>query len=310
MWIESHQTLRGHPKVRRMARMLDVPQAQVIGHLHMLWWWALDHAFDGDVSTFDAMDIADAGGWDGDPEAFVDALVACGPGDAAGFVEVRDGRTVIHDWLDYTAALRQRRKASARGAHMRWHVGTGAEPGTPRPDVCDLCAQDAGGIAEGSAGGIAEGNAPNQTEPNPTEPDPSTSDVPSDPVDADDPDVSDGARTLTRHFAARVKANGHRVPAKGTRSNRTWLVEMDRLLRIDGADPDEVRHVIDWCAADVGTGTYPGESVNVRSVPKFRQRYSELRLRAARRNGAARTTPSGTGYSEEWPDDDREGSLA
>ena len=121
---------------------------------------------------------------------------------------------------------------------------------------------------------------------------------------AADPDVSDDARQLTRHFAERVKANGHSIPTAGTKNRDDWLIEMDRLLRLgppgEGGhvpDADEVRRVIDWCASDQGNGSYPGEATNVRSVKKFRDRYSELRRKALRPGEATgdRASLIGTG---------------
>jgi hypothetical protein len=123
-----------------------------------------------------------------------------------------------------------------------------------------------------------------------------TSDVPS------DPEVSDKARDLTRTFAQAVKGNGHKIPEPDTKAHRSWLVEMDRLLRIDHADPAEVAQVIAWCAADVGSGSYPGESVNVRAVPKFRERYSELRLRADRAQRSNGATPATGEPDPPWDD--------
>jgi hypothetical protein len=43
-WIEAHQELAHHPKIRRLARELGVPKAQAIGHLLMLWLWAVSYA--------------------------------------------------------------------------------------------------------------------------------------------------------------------------------------------------------------------------------------------------------------------------
>lgn len=286
-WIESHQDLATNPKAKRAARLLDVTLPQVVGHLHMLWWWALDHAFDGDISSFDALDLADAAGWDGDPETFVAALVDCGPGDKDGFIEPE---MRLHDWLEFTKHLRAARKASLAGNHKRHHVDKGVvspdctlcdsqtapmgvprdDVGTPDPSGCD------------STGTGTDRNPP--TEPEPT----GTRTSPPDGGDPDDePDVSDDARSLTRQFAIAVKGNGHSVPTARSKQRRDWLIEMDRLLRIgppgEGGivpDPSEVATVIAWCAADCGDDRYPGESVNVRSVPKFRARYSQLRLKA------------------------------
>lgn len=106
-WIESHQTLANHPKTRRVARALGVHKAQVIGHLHLLWWWALDYSLDGDISQYADDEIAIAAEWDGDEEKFVHALVQ------AGFLDVSDsGARTIHNWYDYAGKLVHQRTAN------------------------------------------------------------------------------------------------------------------------------------------------------------------------------------------------------
>lgn len=128
-WIESHQDLRTNPKAKRLARILEIPLAQAIGHLHMLWWWALDHAEDGDVSRFDSFDIADAAGWDGDEKAFLDALINCGPSDKHGFIEPS---MKLHDWGEFTLGIRASRESAMLGNHKRWHEKRGiSDPNCP-----------------------------------------------------------------------------------------------------------------------------------------------------------------------------------
>lgn len=107
-WIESHQSLAAHPKTKRLARRLGVPVPQAIGHLHLLWWWAIDYAPSGDLSRFEDADIADAVLWEGDAGWLVAALVD------AGFI---DGK-VIHDWDEYTGRLLDRREANAERKRM------------------------------------------------------------------------------------------------------------------------------------------------------------------------------------------------
>ena len=41
-WIESHQELWRHPKTKKLARLLGVSVPTVVGHLHGIWYWALD----------------------------------------------------------------------------------------------------------------------------------------------------------------------------------------------------------------------------------------------------------------------------
>jgi len=97
-----------------LARLLDVSEVAAVGHLCHLWCWCLDFAQDGDLSRYSVEDIADAGAWDGDPEVFVKALVDCGPGGSAGFLEHdEDGGLHVHDWDEYAGVLIERREKNA-----------------------------------------------------------------------------------------------------------------------------------------------------------------------------------------------------
>lgn len=124
-YIPSHISLPQHPKTRRLCRMLDTSLPAVIGHLHLLWYWAMNYAPDGDLTPFDAADIADAAGWEGDAATFMQALIDCGPGQTAGFIEQADDAMHIHDWEQYGGKLQQRKTAnadrmrSARAEHVQ-----------------------------------------------------------------------------------------------------------------------------------------------------------------------------------------------
>lgn len=100
-WIESHQTLRDHPKLSDLAFSLEVPKAQAIGHLQMLWWWCINYAEDGDISRYSPAQIASACDWNGPPEDLVSKLTA------SGFVDSAPLR--IHDWLDFCGDLIKKR---------------------------------------------------------------------------------------------------------------------------------------------------------------------------------------------------------
>lgn len=127
-WLESHQTLAGHPKTRKLAHLLNIPKPQAIGHLHCFWWWALDYAQEGDLRRYDALDLAIGAEWEGDAEAFVDAMVL------AGFIDDDDGWQ-IHDWHDYAGKLIARRKANAE--RMKAARAENETPTTP-PDNDDV----------------------------------------------------------------------------------------------------------------------------------------------------------------------------
>lgn len=115
-WIELHVGLASHPKIARLRRRLGVGVAQAVGHVTLLWAWAVRYAPNGELSRFDADVIADAGGWDDEAGLFVRALIA------AGFL---DETLAIHDWDAYVGRLIDRREANAermrqaREAHKR-----------------------------------------------------------------------------------------------------------------------------------------------------------------------------------------------
>lgn len=103
-WIESHQELARHPKTKRLSRLLGISTPAAVGHLHFLWWWAMDYAQDGELSRYDDSDIADACEWDGDPKVLVSSFVE------AGFIDETDDGLVIHDWFDYAGRLIEKRE--------------------------------------------------------------------------------------------------------------------------------------------------------------------------------------------------------
>lgn len=128
-WLPSHVELRNHPKILKAATLLAVPKAQMIGHLHLLWWWAYDYAPDGSLAGFDATDISLGAEWEGDPDSFVEALLSCGPGQRAGLLERPDsGELRVHDWDEHAGKFMEyRRKDAARKREAR-------EASAGRPD--------------------------------------------------------------------------------------------------------------------------------------------------------------------------------
>jgi len=62
MYVPVDADLVNHHRLRGLARdMLGTPH-HILGHLVGLWAWALSNAEDGDLSDFDAHDIADGSG--------------------------------------------------------------------------------------------------------------------------------------------------------------------------------------------------------------------------------------------------------
>ena len=134
-WIESHQDLARHPKTRKLAMILGIEKPAAIGHLHLLWWWALDYADDGNLSAFDATDIAIGAEWEGDAQQFVEGLQECGSGGTHGFLT---DDLQLRNWHEYAGKLIERRKANrnrmrkARATHVR-NTCRATEPDRTQP---------------------------------------------------------------------------------------------------------------------------------------------------------------------------------
>jgi hypothetical protein len=149
---ESHSELREHPKTKRLKRALNISLPTAIGHLQCLWWWVMDYAPNGDLSRYDAADIAEGAEWEGDPETFVSALLECriGP-EGVGFLErTPDGRLLIHDWYQYGGKLVTKRFVDA------YRKRTGSPPthdemrsaGLPLPPQTDVSESSVGAPSE------------------------------------------------------------------------------------------------------------------------------------------------------------------
>jgi hypothetical protein len=118
----------------------------MIGHLHCLWYWALDYAKDGVLEGYELWEIAEAALWEGDPDTFIAALRDCGREDDSGFLEVGEAGLCIHDWYDYAGKLIEKRVADAERKRVARMSDT--PPDTPSPPVrgmSDGCPTDVAG---------------------------------------------------------------------------------------------------------------------------------------------------------------------
>jgi len=131
-WIESHQELARHPKTKRFIRAIGISLPQAIGHLHMLWWWALDYAQSGELTHYTHEDIADAAGWEAQPTEFVHALIQ------SGFLDSDGDKVCIHDWWDYAGKLLERReKDRVRKRNAQGIVADGNSDGSGAESICN-----------------------------------------------------------------------------------------------------------------------------------------------------------------------------
>ena len=87
-----------------LAKRLGITVPEVIGHVHLLWWWALDYCKDGYITRYRDY-IPMAAQWEGDGEEFTKALIEF------GWVDEIDDELIIHDWMEWTGKLETVRQA-------------------------------------------------------------------------------------------------------------------------------------------------------------------------------------------------------
>jgi hypothetical protein len=115
---------------------LGISRAQLVGHLHFLWYWAVDNAQpNGRLGPHVSPTIlAEAAEFPvKKSELFVNSLKNCG-GDRPGFLEEKDSVLYLHDWYDYAGKLnvkraedRDRKRLSRQEAIQRTSKGRPAE---------------------------------------------------------------------------------------------------------------------------------------------------------------------------------------
>ena len=109
-WIELHQSLPQHRKLLALRDALGLRTPAALGHMCLLWLWALDNAPDGDLSALPARQLAEICQFS--ERRAGDLAVALR---TSGFVDA-DWR--LHDWGDYTGRL-----IDQRGGHGRKQGG-------------------------------------------------------------------------------------------------------------------------------------------------------------------------------------------
>ena len=97
-WIKSAQALTCHLNCICLPWSLGISIPQTVGHLHLLWWWALDYCQDGYLTKYEGF-ISICAQWEGDKDLFLKKLIE------HGWVDRIGEDLVIHDWLDYTGNL-------------------------------------------------------------------------------------------------------------------------------------------------------------------------------------------------------------
>lgn len=97
-------------------------------------------------------------------------------------------------------------------------------------------------------------------------------------------EVRDDVEGLCQLLASYIENNGSKRPTV----TATWRDEARRMIDRDGRDPEAAARLISWCQEDSFWKS------NILSMPKFREKYDQLRLAANRQQEERRTKPTPT----------------
>ena len=260
-----HQVYQDTENLKDRGR-LSVDRHKLIGHLHELWWWALDNVgVDGKLTDMTSYEIALAAQWDGDHNEFVDALID------GGFIDDQGGCLVLHDWYDYAGKLIERRLEERERSRRRRQQAK-KEIEKPNEDAT----QATKGRPEDNQRSTV-GTVPNPTVPNHT-------------IDSNNVAKKFDDDSIPMKLALHLKKEIlNQDPSTKVPDDLTnWATEADRMIRLDKRDPREAAHLITWAQNDSFW------RANILSMGKFRKQYDRLKRQAMTMN-QSRQSPNRNG---------------
>jgi hypothetical protein len=219
-----------HPKMKALARALELNRREVLGLMTLLWDFAAEYAPRGDIGRFTDGDIAEAVDWPAaNAERLITALVE------VGFLNRHDDhRLIVHDWHDHAEDWVKKRLKRAGLAFV-----------TDRG-----CAADNGGQRRTTAAtGPDNGGLPSRSPPNPrpSPAAPSEADTQPAPGSAhgrEDPEGSAGTRGGKTDDSQSHGSGSRQRAGLGLGRQICRFVrqaEVSKLLKDYGVEKDEVR---------------------------------------------------------------------
>lgn len=154
-----------HRKTRKLIRRLGL---EGVVALQRLWIYAARRRPDGFLANMTIEDIALEAKWDGDPDAFMTALLS--KPDEGGFIDLVEGVYYLHEWHQHQpwAAGAEERSAIAKKGGIAKHNKALERKSGSAPS-------SAGSRTGSSAGSKAGSSAPILSFPNPSYPNPDLS---------------------------------------------------------------------------------------------------------------------------------------
>jgi uncharacterized protein YneR len=176
------------------------------------------------------------------------------------WLEVENGYQ-FKDWCEYQPSSEEVRAKRAKTSAARSIAGTASASKRYNKDLANE--------QQESNKALTNDLTNEQQKPNPVPVPVPKEPLLSDSGESDDGRFPDEVYAMCNKLADYIRANGSKVGTVGPE----WWKAADRLIRLDGHDLELIYQVMDWCQRDE---FWQG---NIRSMPKFRQQFDQLRIR-------------------------------
>jgi hypothetical protein len=160
-----------HPKMHRLARILNIPRYAAWGLMEGLWNFATRYAPAGNVGKYPNQELADALAWDGEPDKLIDAITE------SGWLDRHETeRLIIHDWHehapDYLKKREKKREYTFFGKPIKEEQDQNILEKKDRPETQEIFLPENSGKFQNvpEKNGQPSLTQPSLTKPNPTQP--------------------------------------------------------------------------------------------------------------------------------------------
>lgn len=302
--------LPSHPKTRKLKRRLG---AEGCWSLTCLILWAANNHSDGSLAGMTDEDIELACDWEGQPGAFVQALVE------VRFLEGETNSHTIHDWSEHQAWVVSRSariEKAKKAAAARWGIDArsrkrskdGVED-VPK-EVAQDTREDAPNVLSGAPSECSEhcseqcSKGPSidlampTTQPNlipkvkvKTLRDTSTKNADAPPGNSPPTDNRNEALPAAARLAALLRDEILRNKPDTKITDKqlfNWSLTADRMIRLDKRSPECIAAVIRWAQADDFWMS------NALSMKAIREKFDQLELKARASRGRRSSASVGT----------------
>ena len=109
-WIELHEAVRDHWKIKRLRESSKVRYAEAEGWVVNLWLWAVSNARNGKLEKFTDMEIAEAARCEVEPTKFMQRMM-----DATLITSAKK----INDWKKYGVSKLEKNRKSVEAFRLR-----------------------------------------------------------------------------------------------------------------------------------------------------------------------------------------------